>query len=592
MDIFNREDFLRNDKNHPPVRSILKNKALFKPGKKRLFSKINSLIHTNGCDELIEDNVLIFIPKPYQLVSWRGVDKNKLSMGENVMIDISAEDTNLPAFCEFLIVKNGAAKQVIPQVLVRDAGIQINLDKNIKYTDFLSIQRLESNDRKSNTISRQIQTDPIPEIKKIELTPKPSHDKSVGTDDIINSLPDLTDFSIKDILSSFTLQNTNNTNNKSDVFIEKLGHRYRMREIPIQKIEDKMPVSNTKRISLIIPFRNYNTESDYEEYQVKDSKNDTEDLTKYFNFDTYSFSDLLSGHIRIIVDKNIQNEKSFKLIDIKIVDPKNATNEIGTLTDDLITKPTMVSSKITQTEPKRIETTPKIEFKTTGPKKITRMSSFKDLINSIDQNLEAINQIAFKNKVEINNNNIKDIHSVRKTSNQSQCSLNSHNEILEHHIEKYYKPSSKRYPLISQAINPKRNVSVNSENNSNSFNSSSVNSSTHEPVVDYLNSFKSCSICSQRRNSLINRKKLINSKPITPLSSFDNLIRNTASHLPNGYKNFANEYLVDNSVILEDDGNDESNDAFGRYQSKRYNFYDLKENKKATIQDDGDNLII
>lgn len=528
-------------------KSILK-KSVYKPGRKRLFSKLNTLIYTNGFDELAEEQIMTFIAKPYQLVRWRGVDPRKLDPSDNIMIDIGAETTNLPAICEFLVVKNGAAKEngdIVSQVIVRDAGLQVNTKKNTKSIDFYSIQRFEQTKQSIGKSDQCWQTDP--EENKKELTPKPTEDKSIATDDILDSLPELKDFSIKDLMST----SCQNCPKPESCFVNDLkkDKRYRDSESQVKKLEEKCPLTDTKRLVHITNFFDYEHGENYEEYEVNDFLCDTEDLARYFNFDSYNFGDLLSGKIRVQVKP--KESDPFKLIDIKIKGPGTNTSEVGTLTDESLVKKNPNSNKITQTD-KNIESKKypakhtEIKCLPAAPIKLSRKTSgFDDIINSMNKKIQAVNQIASKNQFD----NLKNDRKLSQISQSSQndysdvWSQNStHNEKLESHIEKYYNTSTLKYPLISKAMNKKAKRS----SLSNSCRSESYCSLRNDsPAVDYLSDYRSCAICNRRRKTCDKSGQ----KHTTPFSSFDNLVKKSTDLAEN--KNYAHEYLVDNSFILD-----------------------------------------
>ena len=103
----------------PPAR------ILYKTNKKRMLTVLSTVIYTNGHGELCEETPLFYRSPKTMLVPWMGVDKSKLDIGDNIMIDINAESTHLPVFCKILIIHHGAVRINSPPVIERDVSVQV-----------------------------------------------------------------------------------------------------------------------------------------------------------------------------------------------------------------------------------------------------------------------------------------------------------------------------------------------------------------------------------------------------------------------------------------------------------------------------------
>lgn len=451
--------------NHKP-KSILK-KSPYKPGKKRLFSKLNTLVYTNGLDRLAEEKIMTFVPGAYQLVPWRGVDKKKLEISDSILIDIGPEASNLPTINEFLVVKNGAAKNKSDNAKT--------MQKSTTISEFYSYERY----------SEQIEKiDLVEEKKKMVL--KPTEDKCVTTEDITTSFPEMKHWSIKDIMSTKQLDSKSET---SFFNCLKSNKRYRVPEIQVKKIEDKCPLTDTKRLKHITHFLDYNQGQFYEEYEVNDCLCDTEDLTKYFNFNNYSFEDLLSEKTHIQLE-NIQGDP-IRLIDIKMKRPSGYVNIESE-------KNNTNSNKETQTKvceqfmekncmaPNKIRPLPKVILAN------RRKTCLNDLIKSMDKKMDYVNKMAetIKNQFDkLKNDRKYDQHS--DVSYQNWCNTN-----LYSHIDKYYSSSKLKYPSISKARRPKDASFINSYRSDSSF------SLRHDlPQVEHQNEYKSFSVSTKKSRS-------------------------------------------------------------------------------------------
>ena len=123
----------------------------YKPNKKQLNSIINSVLFTNGTDQIEEVSSFSKVSSSLIPVSWFGVDKSMLDIGDNVMLDIDSDSTFLPYFCKFLLVTQGAVYCNRQQVLARDVNIQVGIDQS-----FTNVNELTKTDiKRPGTRSRR-----------------------------------------------------------------------------------------------------------------------------------------------------------------------------------------------------------------------------------------------------------------------------------------------------------------------------------------------------------------------------------------------------------------------------------------------------
>lgn len=107
------------------ITPVNKYKVIFKKNKKCLSSILNPISFTDGVHQLKQELAFRKYPPEVLLIPWVGVDREKLEIGENVMIDIDAKSTFLPVFCKLLIIHQGAAHVHSPPVIARDVSVQI-----------------------------------------------------------------------------------------------------------------------------------------------------------------------------------------------------------------------------------------------------------------------------------------------------------------------------------------------------------------------------------------------------------------------------------------------------------------------------------
>lgn len=280
----------------------------------------------------------IFVKRPYQLVPWIGVDKSKLEVGDNILLDIDAESTLLPAFCKILIVHHGAVRVNSPPVLSRDVSIQVgstpwlsnslNTKKHERKPSWSSVDEYYSlpeyhySGKKSLKFekSEQVHENMLPsylDVAKIEnVKNNPLEDKIVGTDDLANYL-NLNSFSKIDLMSSHSLEKGNlNVKETNFVVTDNQGtlrNRFRLlsktdidnskKILNIKRYESNCPITGRKQVTFLIPvnennkYKNQSSGEDlekYEEYLVRDLCLDTGDLINHFDFKNLSHSELLS----------------------------------------------------------------------------------------------------------------------------------------------------------------------------------------------------------------------------------------------------------------------------------------------------------
>jgi hypothetical protein len=119
---YNAKDLLRRTHNLLPPLKVVH----LKPSKRRLFSQTTSVLYTNGTDEMHEECCADGgCPKYQMMVPWLGVDRSRLEISDNIMIDIDAASTRLPIFCQLLHVnEGGTTSKKTCKRLMRDASIQ------------------------------------------------------------------------------------------------------------------------------------------------------------------------------------------------------------------------------------------------------------------------------------------------------------------------------------------------------------------------------------------------------------------------------------------------------------------------------------
>ena len=360
--------------NQGVVLPITKYKIVYKSNKKRLLTILNPVISTNGNEPLKEEKPLFNKSPKTILVPWQGVDKSKLEIGDNVMIDIDPESTYLPVFCKILIIHQGAVRVNSPPILARDVCIQVGAQcewlrssKNFFFKDnnrkdffslrerklswttneeYYSIPHHKYKGKTNDTDNKDIQVLDnmfFMSNSSIELTNlidkhKLPVVKSVSTVDFLKYFR-WNNFTKSELLSSTTLEFIRKPSTEFIIENKMTCKKYRRifnnkkfnsDNLQAKRFEDLCPITGTRRLRLIMPFVNASSnlaetksnvvnfnfvEDDeqvekYEEYEVTDSSVDTSDLEKYIKLSNYTHLQLLSDACNMDKEKCVKRSFS------------------------------------------------------------------------------------------------------------------------------------------------------------------------------------------------------------------------------------------------------------------------------------------
>lgn len=333
----------------------------FKPGRKRLVVQTTSVLHTNGVTEIKEEESKS--PRRVEMwVPWLGVDKSKLEISDNIMIDIDAESTRLPIFCPTLHINEGgiSSKKLLAQGasgkrVMRDVGLQIGAtDLNTSFGKHSSLRSSENesyscvyyyknwriNRDQASKQSKSVQVDEfIPDKVIYTSSPiiptrsslvMPVHEDlvrlpvsaSVGTDDDFLVYLRLNNYHL-DLSLSKRPRSASTPSAEQVLYSSQARIKYRKRprsssassgaalaSRQIQYKHFECPLTGQQRSVILTPFETaYNSLLDansaldkhdhLEEYIVVDNFTDTSDFNKYMDLENYSFGQLMSNKTRL-----------------------------------------------------------------------------------------------------------------------------------------------------------------------------------------------------------------------------------------------------------------------------------------------------
>lgn len=342
-------------------------KKWFKPSKKILQSIVNSVIHTNGTDNLDEE-ISLFKELPARIpVAWLGVDKKNLDLSETVMIDIDSESTHLPVFCKILIIHQGAVHVRSPALLARDVSVQVgtNFDLNTSSSETKSSDEVIKQKRASWQLIDEYYSTPFYQYRGKSSGLRFNQDTQVNENEFLTYATSET--STEDLISHLRLHVHSKLDIMSENSLSRTVHGdYRMihsfaaqkrsrrvdEECPnlkllnqpnIKRYENVCSLTGTRRLTLIMPPTSSQIEIDnniikeldflkhpakYEEFSVIDACVDTSDLNRNISFENFTYVQLLSDFA--FIGKGIQKLSIADKKSSSITGNNNNNNSVST----------------------------------------------------------------------------------------------------------------------------------------------------------------------------------------------------------------------------------------------------------------------